>query len=188
MLPFSHTLRKAVWQWMSSLAIIARYRRPLPDSKKERINWIIQEWCACLYGLAAIVLVALQLIPYQALILWYCVSAIAFFLNALRTLAAHCYRNEGNASMGESEQLLDSVNVPGPVAAIWAPVGLRFHATHHLFMLMPYHRLGKAHRMLMKELPANSPYRETLRGTLFDALARLWRESGIARDGGTAIT
>ncbi len=186
LLPFSRAFRKAVWEWVSSLAIIARYRRPLPDSKKERINWIVQEWFTCAYGVTAIVLVILQLIPYEALILWYCVSSLAFFLNALRTLAAHCYRNEGDAPMSESEQLLDSVNVPGPLSALWAPVGLRFHATHHLFMLMPYHRLGKAHRRLMKELPETSPYRETVRGSLFGALARLWSETGAARTGTTA--
>ncbi len=27
--------------------------------------------------------------------------------------------------------------------ALWAPVGLRYHATHHLFMSMPYHNLGR---------------------------------------------
>jgi fatty acid desaturase len=79
--------------------------------------------------------------------------------------------------MSESEQFLDSVNVPGPLGALWAPVGLRFHATHHLFMLMPYHRLGKAHRVLMRELPEESPYRDTLRGSLFGALAALWKEA-----------
>ena len=181
LLPFSRTLRKAIWVWMSSLAIIARYRRGLPETKKEKVNWIVQEWCAWAYGVTAIVLIVLKVIPAEAILLWYCVTAAAFFLNALRTLSAHCYRNRGDTQMNESEQFLDSVNVPGPLAALWAPVGLRFHATHHLFMLMPYHRLGEAHRVLMRELPKDTRYRDTLRGSLFGALAGLWKEAGGQR-------
>ena len=82
--------------------------------------------------------------------------------------------------MSESQQVLDSANVRGFLffATLWAPVGLRYHATHHLFMLMPYHQLGRAHRLLMRELPTDSPYRETECPTLWSALSRLWRESG----------
>ena len=51
-------------------------------------------------------------------------------------------------------QYLDSINVPGNlfITALWAPVGLRYHATHHLFPQMPYHNLGKAHRILVNNL------------------------------------
>eukprot|EP01035_Chromulina_nebulosa_P007781 gene7781-10516_t len=41
-------------------------------------------------------------------------------------------------------QYLDSVNVPPPglLPALWAPVGLRYHALHHLLPSVPYHALG----------------------------------------------
>ena len=59
-------------------------------------------------------------------------------------------------------------------------VGLRFHALHHLFPSLPYHNLAKAHRRLMKELPANSPYRLTESPSLTASLAELWRNSRAA--------
>ena len=81
--------------------------------------------------------------------------------------------------MNESDQLLDSVNVPGflSIAVLWAPVGLRFHATHHLFMRIPYHRLGAAHRTLMNELPEEYGYRDTVSPNLWRAFWQLLRES-----------
>ena len=39
------------------------------------------------------------------------------------------------------------------ITGLWAPVGLRYHATHHLFMSMPYHHnLSKAQRRLVNGL------------------------------------
>ena len=54
----------------------------------------------------------------------------------------------------------ESVNVPPPglIAEIWAPVGLRYHALHHLMPSMPYHALPEAHRRLKAELGENSTY------------------------------
>jgi hypothetical protein len=46
---------------------------------------------------------------------------------------------------------------------------------------MPYHNLGEAHRRLFKKLPDNSVYRLTLRKGLWDALVRLWKETGEAK-------
>ena len=85
--------------------------------------------------------------------------------------------------MSRSEEFLDSVNVPGIpfITALWAPVGLRFHATHHLFPSMPYHELHKAHNALIAELPDNSAYLSASRDSLFDALAQLWHEAANAR-------
>ena len=178
-LVFSKKLRNYVWQWFSSLAIIMKYKRPLPSSKKEARAWVVQEWGACLYGITVVVLIILGVLPYTVLILWYGISAFAFFMNSFRTLAAHAYRSPGEEPMTQAEQFLDSVNVPGFlfVPALWAPVGLRYHATHHLFPLMPYHALGKAHRRLAKQLPADSRYFETLRSSLWSALRQLWRET-----------
>jgi fatty acid desaturase len=101
------------------------------------------------------------------------------FTNGLRTLVAHCYRNPPDREMKFTEQFLDSIDIPGNflLTPLWAPVGLRFHATHHLFPGMPYHSLGKAHRKLLKELPAGSPYPLAIRKSLVSALFQLWQES-----------
>jgi len=186
LLPFSRRLRTYVWEWLSSLAIIMKYKRPLPESKKEARGWLVQEWMACLYGVTVIVLVAVGALPYTVFIMWYAVAAFSFLLNSFRTLAAHAYRNPGDRVMTQAEQLQDSINVPGFLflPSLWAPVGLRYHGTHHLYPIMPYHSLGKAHRRLVKELSDNSAYLETVRTSLWDALRRLWRETAANRAGG----
>ena len=107
------------------------------------------------------------------------VLSLTAVLNQLRTLVAHLWENEGEA-MTVTAQFLDSVNVPPPglAAEIWAPVGLRYHALHHLFPSLPYHNLRTAHRRLMAMLPTDSPYRLTVERSVWAALAKLWTGHG----------
>lgn len=171
-------LRRLVWERASSLTIDLSYRRPAP-SRRDGKTWRFQEAACCLFGLMAIAFAAVALLPYKALALWYVVAVLIFLLNSLRTLAAHCYRNPGDRPMDISEQYLDSVNVPGNLflTTLWAPVGLRYHATHHLFPALPYHALGMAHRRLIKELPDSEVYLRTTRSSLWNALTRLWNDA-----------
>jgi fatty acid desaturase len=86
------------------------------------------------------------------------ISLTALF-NQVRTLVAHLWENEGEA-MTVTGQYLDSVNVPPPGiwAEIWAPVGLRYHALHHLLPSTPYHSLAEAHRRLRAHLGGEGTY------------------------------
>ena len=104
------------------------------------------------------------------------------FLNGLRTLAAHRYREPGGR-LTITEQLLDSVNHTGrPVLTeLWAPVGLRFHALHHLFPGIPYHNLPAAHARIMRLLPPGSPYHRTEGRGLIATLRDLWRAARAER-------
>jgi len=43
-----------------------------------------------------------------------------------------------------------------------APVGLRYHALHHWIPSLPYHNLGRAHRLLIAELTPDAPYGKTI--------------------------
>ena len=61
------------------------------------------------------------------------------------------------------------------------PVGLRYHATHHLFPSMPYHNMRKAHRRLMEKLPADSPYRQTVGTSVWATIANLWQRAAENR-------
>jgi fatty acid desaturase len=80
-----------------------------------------------------------------------------------------------------TEQYLDSVNVPppGPLAEIWAPVGLRYHALHHLVPSVPYHALPEVHRQLMATFGNDGNYTKAnypnLRGLLSRLLASSFR-------------
>jgi fatty acid desaturase len=135
------------------------------------------------YAATGLALMAAGILPWKVLLFWYLAAVFILFINGLRTLVAHCYRNPPDREMTFSEQFLDSINVPGNflTTPLWAPVGLRFHATHHLFPGMPYHNLGKAHRRLMKELPEGNPYPQAVRKSFWHAFTRLWKEAYARR-------
>ncbi|SFE63483.1 fatty acid desaturase [Nitrosomonas sp. Nm166] len=174
-------LRKIVWERASSLTIDPGYRRA-ENAIRNDLNWRQQELGACLFAATVIGLVVLEVFPYPILILWYLIAVTVFILNSLRTLAAHAYRNPGEHKMTLAEQYLDSINIPGNflITPLWAPVGLRYHATHHLFMSMPYHNLGKAQRRLVNGLTDNTQYLKTMRSGLWDALKHIWHESSTS--------
>ncbi|CAN5423135.1 fatty acid desaturase [soil metagenome] len=105
----------------------------------------------------------------------YLLLAYTLALNWVRNLAAHRYANPGTQMTFEG-QFADSINITGQtwLTVFMFPVGLRFHALHHLFPALPYHNLGKAHRRLMQRLPADTPYREANRDSFFAAVGELW--------------
>jgi fatty acid desaturase len=117
-------------------------------------------------------------LPIGLLIQVYLTGSFIAMVNNIRTLGAHRFINDGR-ELTFVEQLLDSVNYPkfSIIAEMWGPVGLRYHALHHLFPSLPYHNLGRAHQRLMAELPADSPYRQTNSDSLRQSLLRLWRAS-----------
>lgn len=197
-------VRRWVHQRASSLVMDPSYVRPLPARDVLRV-WRMQELGSCLFcwvigilllrGLIypeAVEAAKLQgkppvmfgVLPIGFLIQAYLTGIAVVLLNSIRTLGAHRFINDGH-EMTFVEQLLDSVNYPRRplLTGLWAPVGLRFHALHHLFPSMPYHNLAEAHRRLMAELPADSPYRQTVESSLASALKRLWR---LSRQAGQA--
>ncbi len=174
-------LRKIVWERASSMTIDPSYKRA-ENAIRNDLNWKQQEMTTCVFAFLVIALVAFEVFPQDVLVLWYLIAVAIFILNSLRTLAAHAYRNPGAERLTYTEQYLDSINIPGNIliTPLWAPVGLRYHATHHLFMSMPYHNLGKAQRRLVEGLSDNTLYLTTLRGGLWEALTRIWQESTAA--------
>jgi fatty acid desaturase len=162
---------------MSSLSIDPRYQRKVPADIPPA--WRVQEAACTLFVWGTGAMLWASWLPLQALWVWYLVLVTILILNGVRTLAAHRYGNEDGV-MTREEQLLDSVNIAGrsPWTPVLAPVGLRYHALHHLFPTMPYHHLGEAHRRLMKRLPPDAPYRATVEPGFAAALADLWRRAG----------
>jgi fatty acid desaturase len=163
----------------SSMVMDPTYIRPLPTKKTLRIIYL-QElgcflWCI---GIAAFAPLVLGRLPIPFLIHAYLMAVVIIMVNAVRTLVSHRWENTGG-QMTFVEQLLDSLNYPyNPVTGeLWAPVGLRYHALHHLFPSMPYHNMPKAHRRLMEQLPEDSPYRQTIGESLPSVLMSIWRRS-----------
>ncbi len=174
--------RNYIWQRASSLVIDFAYVRPLPK-KDQEASWLIEDTLTGLYAYTAFALFYFDILPLLFFGVWYVVTFAIFVLNGLRTLAAHAYRNGGRERMTQQEEFLDSVDVPGNryISSLWAPVGLRFHATHHLFPGMPYHSLEKAYFLLKNGLPDNRLYLAASRKSLWAAVVQLWRESKAAQ-------
>lgn len=177
------SIRNWVHRRASSMVIDPTYLRPLPTRRVLRLIRLQEVGCFLFIAGFAALLVSGRL-PLFVLGQAYATGVTVVTLNAVRTLAAHRWLGEGQA-MSFLEQLVDSVNFPAarfPQAGwwngLWAPVGLRFHALHHLFPTLPYHALAEAHRKLMDELPEDSPYRVTESPSLAAELKSLWQRSG----------
>lgn len=178
----SPSLRQAVHRHASSLVIAPHYVRREPHQDELRvIRW--QELGCFAWCLLVAVALAVTLPGWKAALLFVQLYAVfVLLLNAVRTLAAHRYGGDGRP-MPFLAQVLDSVNYPQRawLSELWAPVGLRYHALHHLQPGLPYHAFPTAHRRLLGELPADSPYRSTSEISLTSALRALWRRARDAR-------
>ncbi len=154
----SPKLRGIVVAQYSGLQINPSFRRRAPDGELKR-QWFWQEAAASVWAMMLIALVATGVVPLRMFLTGVGVASAVMLINQIRTLAAHLWENEGEA-MTVTAQYLDSVNVPPPslLPALWAPVGLRYHALHHLLPSLPYHALGEAHRRVSAAVTPDSPY------------------------------
>ncbi|MFA9200116.1 MAG: fatty acid desaturase [Cypionkella sp.] len=149
-------LRRLNWERFSTLAINPLFRRRPADPKdRRRFAWL--EAGAALWAMALVA--AIVWAGWRPLLVALAVLSAVAVLNQLRTLVAHLWENEGEP-MSVTAQYLDTVNVPPPgfFAELWAPVGLRYHALHHLLPSLPYHALPEAHRRLAAHEHARETY------------------------------
>jgi fatty acid desaturase len=184
-------LRKANWERFSTLAINPAFRRRPADAANRR-RYLLLESGAALWAIALIA--SLWLVGWRPLVVALAVFSAVAVLNQLRTLVAHLWENEGEP-MSVTAQYLDTVNVPPPglVAELWAPVGLRYHALHHLLPSLPYHSLAEAHRRLANHLEAREIYLKAsypgmgpLVGRIAGSTMRRRAVNGAAREKGAA--
>ena len=168
-------VRTFTWERFSALSINPDFRRKPPQGEfAKRVLW--QEAGASLWAIA--LLASGFLMGWAPVLTALAILSLTALLNQLRTLVAHLWENEGEP-MTVTAQYLDSVNVPPPGVAgeIWAPVGLRYHALHHLMPSMPYHDLPEAHRRLTAEFGAQSTYEGGNHSGLLPLVARIARST-----------
>jgi fatty acid desaturase len=179
-------LRDWVWARASSMSINPAFVRP-PAQPGQRLAALAQEIACFIWSLALAVATATGLARPRSVLFALAAGAAMSVVNQLRTAVAHRFRNTG-ATLTSEEQFLDSVNVTGnpAITSLWAPVGLRFHALHHLLPGLPYHALGEAHRRIVEALPADAAYRLSNESTLAAALRELFQGSTEARAGVSA--
>jgi fatty acid desaturase len=169
-------LREWVLIRVSAAVSNPHYRKRFP--KRDETHLQIVEALCFAYLLAIAVLIGVGSVSFGEFCMGYALLGSALALNWIRNLAAHRYGNDGTR-MTLSEQVAESINITGQTWLTIAlfPIGLRYHALHHMFPALPYHRLGQAHRRLMQGLPENSPYRLSNRHSFFAAVAELWQSA-----------
>jgi fatty acid desaturase len=157
----------------SSLSTNPAFRRRAPEGELRRI-WPVQEAATSLWAILLLMSVATGYVPLRGFLIALAIVSATLVFNQIRTLVAHLWENDGNV-LSVTGQYLDSVNVPPPgvLPEIWAPVGLRYHALHHLLPGLPYHALGEAHRRLKAALPQESSYHGANYGGLTGLVTRL---------------
>jgi len=174
-------LQGGLREWVltyASAAVINPYsgrRFPSQDEPQlVRVEVLCFAWVLAFVALVVgAVISPLQLLLIYLLLVW------TLGLNWVRTLAAHGYSNRGDA-VSREWQYLDSINLTGQtwLTAWLFPVGLRYHALHHLFPGLPYHNMGEAHRRLSSQLPADAPYHRANRQSFLAVLRELWQAAG----------
>ena len=174
-------LREAVIARYSALSINPEFRRRKPEGKDYAL-WVRLEAAASVFAVLLIAGTASGLIPLRAFLIYLAVGSAVAVINQVRTLVAHLWENEGEP-VSVTAQYLDTVNVPPPalLPVLWAPVGLRYHALHHLLPGVPYHNLAEAHRRLTALLEPDSPYHKASYKGLPGLVWRLGRSTMISR-------
>jgi fatty acid desaturase len=174
-------LRREVVARYSGMVINPGFRRQ-DFGAARRPAWRAQEIAAWSWSWCLAALVASGGVAARFVVTGVALMAAVALVNQLRTLVAHGWTSDGRP-MTVTEQFLDSINVPPPgvLPLIWAPVGLRYHALHHLAPAVPYHNLAEAHRRLTAALPEGSVYHRAQHPGLLAPLKALIGRAAASR-------
>lgn len=152
-------LRQWTLTHASAIMLNRNYVRKLNDYDVWAITAV--EWLCWIRATMMLVVVAMGWADWTRLPLLYSLGLAVLVLNQARQLADHHFEGEGE-HFSLADHVRDSCNYTkfDMLTSLFFPFSIRYHALHHLFPSMPYHNLAAAHAYLVRELPADSPYRE----------------------------
>jgi fatty acid desaturase len=173
------SLGRLLFRHGSSYMINLHYGRKTTAVERRRLQiWgavIAAAWWALI-----VFCIVVEASPWW-LIVWYAIHTSTSLINRMRMMTAHHFRSDGHATdlLG---QVSDSIDAPaGCWAELWAPLGLRYHALHHLFPTLPFHAMPTAYRRLHGGLPADSVYRRSTGAGWFPTAVKLLQAEADAR-------
>jgi fatty acid desaturase len=164
-------LRRFLVRSASSYVINLGFVRRMSRGERRRLA----RWeCAVLLAWWPPVALALAgELSWRWLVVWYATYSAVLLANRVRMLAAHRFASAGRPT-DHVGQFADSIDTPsGWWAELWAPLGMRYHALHHLFPTLPFHNMRPAYLRLAGNLPAASFYHGSRGRGLLWALGRL---------------
>jgi fatty acid desaturase len=180
----SPKLRRWVLRLATSYVTNPYYQRPDPPS--ELWGWELVAELAS--GLILSILLGAWIAGWLSgsiVLRIYVLAVLAIELNWIRNLAGHRFGSDGRP-VSPDEQFSDSITVLGPplLVELLFPVGLRYHALHHLLPGIPYHHLAEAHGRLLVGLSPEPRvlYISTFRRGVTSALAEVWRSARASGD------
>ncbi len=166
-----------VYERMSTLVFDVNFKRKIKNKEIELKVMKFNDLMCALYKIATIALIMTGILPLRFIIYFYIGFALGSILNMYRALFNHLYTNESLKPLNKDQHILDKTTVEsGFLTSIIFVNGLNYHALHHLFPEIPYYRLGAAHRLLMKELPADHIYRKSVYPSFFSLLKYCMKE------------
>jgi fatty acid desaturase len=171
-------LDRGIWTYASSLYNMNEaYRRPWGPAATGRSRWL-QEITASGWAWIFAALVLAHRVSWSTVARIYVAVLLWMGINQVRTLLAHQYANRAGMPVSHVAQVMDTNTFARGrwLPHLWAPLGMRYHALHHLLPALPYHAMGTAHRRLLARLPAESPYRATQRPGAWPLLIAMLRQ------------
>lgn len=167
-------LKKNIYQKMSSFVMNLKYKRPFSPDEYSQMQ--AQDTACALYFIIFVILTTYFGVFKYAYGIWYAQIMFISLMNTYRALVAHRYQaHQADPSTTPRDlQINDSVTIEGSfLTEIWAPIGLRYHSTHHMFPSIPYYNLAHAHKRLKAAVDIDHPYSKTIDPSFIVAFTKL---------------
>ena len=154
------------------LSLRMPYKAPhIRGAAAKEAKWVELACMLWAWGLLSFVFIGYA----QVAAIWAMLLIAIGMLNTVRALCSTHLYVEHPEARDALHQVADSLNIEGGglLTQLLCPVGLQYHALHHLAPYLPYHALPEAHQRLMQALPTGSVYHQATVRSLFEGWGRL---------------